>query len=74
MKPIPTLMRGLNTVNYLTRQPSRAAAERSDVTAILAAEVVLESAIASELAAVVCERLGGDRLDELKVRYGSIEA
>lgn len=74
MKPIPTLMRGLNTADYRTKQPTRAAAERSDVTAVTAAEIVLESAVACELASVVCERLGGDRMDELIARYGSIEA
>lgn len=72
MKPIPTLMRGLNTVDYLTKQPAKAAAERSDVCAIAACEIILESALACEIAAVVLERLGGDNLPELKERYGRL--
>ena len=69
MKPIPTLMRGLNTVNYNTKEPAKAAAERSDVCAIAACEAVCESAVLFELACAVCERLGGDTLDQLKKRY-----
>ena len=69
MKPIPTLMRGLDTVNYNTKEPAKAEAERSDVCAVPACEVVCESAILCELAKAVSERLGGDTLGELKKRY-----
>ena len=69
MKPIPTLMKGLDTVNYNTKERAKAAAERSDVCAVPACEVVCESAILCELAKAVCERLGGDTLGELKKRY-----
>ncbi|MDE5896350.1 MAG: chorismate synthase, partial [Clostridia bacterium] len=72
MKPIPTLMKGLNTVDYLTKQPVRAATERSDVCAITACEVVLESALAAELAKIVAERLGGDHMQEVIERYGRL--
>lgn len=72
MKPIPTLMRGLNTVDYVTKQPARADTERSDACAITACEVVLESALATELAIVVSERLGGDNMDEVISRYGRL--
>ncbi len=74
MKPIPTLMRGLNTVDYVTKEPARADTERSDACAILACEVVLESAIATELAMAVSERLGGDKMDEIISRYGRLPA
>ena len=72
MKPIPTLMKGLNTVNYNTKEPAKAAAERSDVCAVPACEVVLESALLCEIAKVICERLGGDTIEELKKRYGEL--
>ncbi len=72
MKPIPTLMRGLNTVDYTSKQPARADTERSDVCAITACEVVLESALATELARVVGERLGGDTMEEALLRYGRL--
>lgn len=69
MKPIPTLMQGLKTVDYITKQPCTAASERSDVSAICAAEIVLESAVAAALAEVVSLRLGGDNMREVKERY-----
>lgn len=69
MKPIPTLMRGLATVDYVTHEVVRAATERSDVCAILACEVVLESALCAALAEVVLGRLGSDNLADLKKRY-----
>ena len=73
MKPIPTLMKGLNTVDYLTKQPAVAAAERSDVCAVCAAEIILESVTASALAEVVCSRLGGDNMDEIIERYEKLQ-
>lgn len=72
MKPIPTLMRGLATVDYCSHEAVRAATERSDVCAILACEVVLESALCCELAAVVLERLGADNLADVADRYGRL--
>lgn len=72
MKPIPTLMKGLRTVDIADNLPARAAAERSDVCAILAFEVICESAVACELAAVLLERLGGDNMAEVIRRYGEL--
>jgi chorismate synthase len=69
MKPIPTLMKGLNTVDYLTHEKVKAASERSDVSAICAAEIILESVTAFTLAEVVAERLGGDNMREVLQRY-----
>ncbi len=73
MKPIPTLMKGLKTVDYLTGQPAVAAAERSDVCAICAAEIVLESVVAFTLADVVSQRLGGDCIAEVINRYKDLK-
>lgn len=69
MKPIPTLMQGLRTVDYITKDAVTAAGERSDVAAICAAEIVLESVVAVALAEVVSQRLGGDNMREVKERY-----
>lgn len=69
VKPIPTLMRGLNTIDTATQQPAKAAGERSDVCAICAAEIILESVAAFTLAEVVSSRLGGDTMDEAESRY-----
>lgn len=69
MKPIPTLMRGLNTVDFNTGEACRAATERSDVCAICACEIVAESTVCFALAQKVQERLGGDNMREIKERY-----
>lgn len=74
MKPIPTLMKGLNTIDYLTKEPAIAAPERSDTCAICAAEIILESVAAFTLAEVVSKRLGGDNMQEVKDRYFALKS
>ncbi len=69
MKPIPTLMKGLETVDYLTKQPCVAASERSDVAAVCAFEIICESVVATALAEAVSRRIGGDNMKEVKGRY-----
>ena len=72
MKPIPTLMRGLNTVDYLTKERVTAASERSDVCAIFALMIIAEAVTAQVLADVVSERLGGDTMREVTERYNRL--
>lgn len=72
MKPIPTLMKGLNTVDYITKKPEKAAGERSDVAAVCAAEIILESVVAFALADVVSARLGGDNMRGQIERYKAL--
>lgn len=69
MKPIPTLMKGLKTVDTATGESAVAASERSDVAAICACEIIVESVVCAALADVVSSRLGGDNLKEVKERY-----
>lgn len=69
MKPIPTLMKGLETVDISTNNPAKSAGERSDVAAVCAAEIILESVVAFALADVVSRRLGGDNMREVLERY-----
>lgn len=69
MKPIPTLMRGLQTIDYATGEAATAASERSDVCAIFALEIIAEAVVAQVLADVVSERLGGDTMQEACARY-----
>ena len=68
MKPIPTLMKPLKTVDVRTGKPADAVTERSDVCAVPAASVVVENAVAFELAAALVEKLGGDSMEEMKKR------
>ncbi|MCD8371727.1 MAG: chorismate synthase [Clostridia bacterium] len=72
MKPIPTLMKGLNTVDIATGLPCTAAGERSDVAAICACEIILESVTAFTIAKAVAKRLGGDNMNEVIERYNKL--
>ncbi|MHB1016472.1 MAG: chorismate synthase [Coriobacteriia bacterium] len=58
MKPIPTLMRPLKTVDIATGQVADAARERSDVCAVPAAAVVAEAEVALVLADAYQDLLG----------------
>ena len=69
MKPIPTLMKGLQTVDYNTKEIVTAASERSDVCAIFALEIIAEAVVAQVLADVVNARLGGDTMRQQTERY-----
>ncbi len=69
MKPIPTLMKGLQTVDFTTKEKAVAASERSDVCAVFALSVIAESVVAQVLANAVVKRLGGDTMSEVKARY-----
>lgn len=72
MKPIPTLMKGLQTVEFGTKEKAIAASERSDVCAIFALSVIAESVVAQVLADNVAKRLGGDTMSEVKARYARL--
>lgn len=65
MKPIPTLMKPLGSVHILSKRKVEAAVERSDVTAVPAACVIGESMVAIVLARHMCEKFGGDSMDEM---------
>jgi chorismate synthase len=64
MKPLPTLMRPLRSVDLETGEPGEALVERSDVAAVEALAVVAEAAVAFELARAAREKFGGDSLDD----------
>jgi len=64
MKPLPTLMRPLRSVDLETGEPGEALVERSDVAAVEALAVVAEAAVAFELARAAREKFGGDALGD----------
>jgi len=64
MKPLPTLMRPLGSVDLDTGEPAGALVERSDVSAVEALAVVAEAAVAWELAVLAREKFGGDALGD----------
>jgi chorismate synthase len=64
MKPLPTLMQPLTSVDLQTGEPAHALVERSDVSAVEALAVVAEAAVAWELARAAREKFGGDALGD----------
>lgn len=64
LKPISTLRRPLESVDFATRQPVKAAYERSDVCVVPAAGVAAEAMVALTLAGCALEKFGGDSMKE----------
>jgi chorismate synthase len=69
MKPISTLGKPLMSVDLNTKQPSEAGWERSDISAIAAASVIMENVIAFEIARAMVEKFAGDSLLEMRQNY-----
>jgi chorismate synthase len=65
VKPIPTLLIALRSVDLATKEPQRASVERSDTCVVPAAGVVAEAMLALVLADALLEKAGGDSLDEV---------
>ncbi|PWU16886.1 MAG: chorismate synthase [Candidatus Rokuibacteriota bacterium] len=64
MKPLPTLMRPLASVDLESGEPGAALVERSDTAAVEALAVVAEAAVSFELARAAREKFGGDSLGD----------
>ena len=73
-KPISTLRDGLPSVDLDTKEPHRAAYERSDVTAVPACGVIAEAMLAFVLADALLEKTGGDSMDEAKRNFDAFVA
>jgi chorismate synthase len=69
MKPIPTMIKPLKTVDFVSGEEMDTRYERSDVCALPRAVVVAESVIAPVLANAFLEKFGGDSLDEITEHY-----
>ncbi len=64
LKPISTLRRPLPSVDFATREPVKAAYERSDVCVVPAAGVAAEAMVALTLARCALDKFGGDSMLE----------
>jgi len=69
MKPIPTLMKPLRSVDIITKKPKSASTERSDVCAVPAVSVVGEAVMAFGIARCFMEKFGGDSINEITRNY-----
>jgi chorismate synthase len=70
LKPISTLRRPLQSVEFTTREPVKAAYERSDVCVVPAAGVAGEAMVALTLARCALEKFGGDSMTETLRNFG----
>ncbi len=65
MKPIPTLMKPLHSVDVKSKENISAHKERSDVTAVPACSVIAEAVVAPVVANAFMEKFGGDTVDDM---------
>ncbi len=71
MKPIPTLIKPLETVDMDSGKPQPTRYERSDVTSVPAASTVAEATVAWVIANAFIEKYGADTLDGMFENYSS---
>jgi chorismate synthase len=69
LKPISTLRRPLGSIDFATREPVKAAYERSDVCVVPAAGVAAEAMVALTLARCALEKFGGDSMLETQRNF-----
>jgi len=66
MKPIPTLIKPLKSVDIITKEEKLAHKERTDSCAVPAASIIAESMLCIVLADSILEKFGGDSMEELR--------
>jgi chorismate synthase len=69
LKPIPTLINSLCSIDFATKRETKATYQRSDICVVPAACVVGEAVAAWEIATAFLEKFGGDSLVEIKENY-----
>jgi chorismate synthase len=69
MKPISTLLRGMDSVNLVNKAPERSDYERSDVCSTPACSVIVENVVAFEITRALLEKFAGDTLREVRAAY-----
>ena len=69
MKPISTLLQGMDSVNLETGKDERSDYERSDVCALPAASVVMENVVGFEVAAAFLDSFGGVTMDLVRASH-----
>lgn len=69
MKPISTLLQGMDSVNLITKKPERSDYERSDICAVPACSVVVENVVAFEIARAFLEKFSSDTMAEVRASH-----
>jgi len=73
-KPISTLRKGLPSVDLATGEAGATEWERSDVTAIGAAPVIVEAMLALVLGDILLEKLGGDAIADVDAAWSALSS
>jgi len=71
MKPIPTLITPLRSVDIHTKEEKDAHKERTDSCAVPAASIIAESMLCFVLADALLEKFGGDSMEQLKAHISA---
>ena len=71
MKPIPTLIKPLRSVDIETKEENLAHKERTDSCSVPAASIVAESMLCFVLADALLEKFGGDTMKQLKTHINA---
>ena len=69
IKPIPTLINPLRSIDFATKKEAKTIYQRSDICVVPAASVVGEVVAAWEIAVAFLEKFGGDSLVRIKENY-----
>lgn len=71
IKPIPTLMNPLKSIDMNTKNSISTIKERSDICVVPAAGVIIENVIAWTIACEIIEKFGSDSIEEIKDNYNA---
>ena len=71
MKPIATLLQGMDSVDLNSGRPARSDYERSDVCALPAASVVMENVIGFEVASAFLESFSGTTMEMVHASHNA---
>ena len=71
MKPIPTLIKPLRSVDIHTKEKKNAHKERTDSCAVPAASIIAESMLCFVLVDALLEKFGGDSIEQLKTHLNA---
>jgi chorismate synthase len=69
VKPISTVLKGLNSVNVRNKKKTKTKYERSDICAVPAASLIAEMALAIEIANAFLNKFGSDDIEFIKENY-----
>jgi len=72
MKPIPTLMKPLKSVNIEHKKPDKRIKKRSDICSLPSAAIIAEAMVALVLADQLCRKFGGDSIGEMKENMDNV--